>query len=94
MTYEQANKKLLKIANGRYCSMAFEHSTHTDGEMKSSCRVYIDPGMAGCGQFWSEAFKELKQEMSPTSIRETLPGNIDDEEFNKEAPNAKKTATD
>jgi len=71
MTFAQAQKKLLKIAGERYCTIAYELTVHgkytdeADREIESLCTVYIAGNRHHTGATWEDAFRSLERNLSP-----------------------------
>ena len=85
MTFKQAYKKLKVIADGRYFSIRYELTTHTNESMEQVCVVYVDPSLRGDGKTWDEAFEELDHEMNGRPPMKININNIP-EIATKEAP--------
>ncbi len=68
MTFEQAERKLARIAKGKYHAITYDLTTFAKRrplERQSKCTVYIDAGFSGVGHTWADAFKELDKAMHP-----------------------------
>ena len=78
MTFKQAYKKLKKIAEGRYFSIRYELTTHTNGSMEQVCVVYVDPSLRGDGPTWADAFEALKDEMNGKPVKKINIPNIEE----------------
>ena len=64
MKYKDAEKRLKKIAKGRYCCLEYERTYNTDGKETQECKMYIDEyGWCG-GSTWNQVFKEYNQKNS------------------------------
>lgn len=60
MTFEQAEIRLKKLADGKYYSLSYDLSTSADGKKEARCWVYVDPRKSGRGATWKEAFSHLE----------------------------------
>jgi len=86
MTFKEAQKQLLDLADGKYCSLSFELICNRPcGTDKTECLVYL-PGDGPCGMFgagvtWGEALGELRavMESSEKLAQEEIPDTGDDE---------------
>lgn len=63
MTYAEAKKKLLKLADGRYCNIEFSETMFADGNVRFACRLgigtsdyFISSYRDGDAETWDTAF--------------------------------------
>ena len=68
MTFERAEKKLKKIANGKYRSVGYERTYDEDGGIEQECNLYIAGGSMHTGNTWDDAFRSLKTKSSKHTI--------------------------
>jgi hypothetical protein len=74
MTFKRARKELAKIANGRYHSLRYEETKHSEyggGEIRQDVSVYIDGMDYYKGNTWEEAFAALNKAINPPQFDET-----------------------
>ena len=58
MTFQEAKGKLEELAEGRYHTLRYELTEHSDGKQKQVCGVYVDKdSLFYEGETWEEAFK-------------------------------------
>ena len=60
MTFEQAERKLLRIANGKYCSVEYERTYNEGKVIEQKCSLYVGGGNIHTERTWDEAFKSIK----------------------------------
>ena len=73
MTFQEADKKLAKIADGKYRDISYGLVTYPGGEQKTVVRLYIGSGInkgSGYHNTFAEAFTELFRELG---ILEEIP---------------------
>lgn len=73
MKFADAHAKLRAIAAGRYCSISYELTTFSDGELKSRCGVYLDGYKWYHANTWDAAFHELNKALHPEQFIEEMP---------------------
>ena len=72
MTFQEAEKKFLKIAGGKYNTIAYELTTHCDGKRHPKCSIYIDDEQYYIGRTWEEAFAERERALKIPVPEETM----------------------
>lgn len=60
MTFEKAEKKLLKIAKGRYCTVGYSRTFDEGQVVGQECSLYIDNGEIHQESSWEKAFQSIK----------------------------------
>ena len=68
MLFEAAEKKLKRIAKGRYCSLRYERTYDDNKTLRQECGLYID-GMAWYTlRTWKQAFEKLQEVIEPAPV--------------------------
>ncbi len=82
MKFQEAEKKLKRIAGGEYCTLQFTKTIPSStGTPETECWVYVNKGKkgkTGKGQTWVEAFMGLEKDLGITKVEETP--DVDDGE--------------
>ena len=65
MKFQEAEKKLIELAKGKYCKMLYENTIWSEkeaGKISKSvtCTVYIDSYKHCSGQTWEEALEAMR----------------------------------
>ena len=84
MTFKQANAELAKLADGKYNTLSFTLTTHSDGTQETKCMVYVNGLDWYAGKTWRDALSLLRGvlEVCPSDIEEVP--DITDNEVNHE----------
>lgn len=64
MKFDEAEKKLAEIANGKFHSLQYERDTHRTGEQETKCRIYIEGERFHNGNTWEDAFDQRRIRLS------------------------------
>jgi hypothetical protein len=82
MNFQEAIKKLSKLANGKYNSLSYDitqFSRHSSYQQR--CTVYVDGYSHYSGNTWEQAFEKLEEALNPHQLSiediEPIPGTID-----------------
>lgn len=63
MKFQDARKKLKKMAKGKYYSIQFGLTEFQSGDIETRCWLYIDSKVSGGGSTFREAFVALEKEL-------------------------------
>ena len=68
MTFDEARKEFAKICPGRYRSMSYELTEHSDGTAEQTCRLYTDAGISPKSRAtWREAVDAMRELLNPSA---------------------------
>lgn len=87
MTFQEAEKQLLRIAAGRYCTLNFSktipHAGADADECMTECYLYVDYRKSGVGQTWADAFMELEKDLGINIQKVEETPEVDDGEIDE-----------
>ena len=73
MKFKEADKKLAELFPGKHRTIEYSLTTHSDGEIKQECSVYVDGKSWVYGSTFQEAIDKLCG-----NYKEEEPQDIDD----------------
>jgi len=66
MTYDEARKEFAELCPGRYRSMDYRLTEHTDGTAEQICRLYVHDSISTAEHAtWREALVEMRGLVDP-----------------------------
>ena len=82
MQFEEARKKLKKIARGEYCSISFACTEYDNRTIQTDCRIYIHGEDGYRASTFKEAFAVRERAIKPVEVEE-IPQHISAKEGKK-----------
>ena len=76
MKFQEAKDRLKKLANGKYHTISFSMSEHTNGKIETEVWLYVDKGI--CSNYvrnFDIAFAEIEEELG-VAPNEEIPQEV------------------